>query len=424
MLPHKLGPNTPIYNRPRSAFGPVLKDEKIFEEMYNTLFLNRWRAEELERDLSSDERIWSSVDPGIKLMLTNILAFFLHADDIVGDMAVMFSKMIDNPVISGLLIEQAANEFVHQRSYFLMAQKIFKKNDPETFERIHKSKEIFKKSTAYVKKLEWAKQWIHPRENEEGKLEWPHPCEQLIAFGMTEGVLFASSFAGIFFAKSLQGARKCDVHGIYLGNKLVMQDENCHFTNTANMFKKLVPEDRISVERIHEIIRSAVETEDEFVDETIPGKPENENESTEDSIPMEILGLSRENMKKYVRWVANRYTMLLGIDPVYTFVKRHPLNFMNQLWFHERNNPFERKGPQYAHHIESSLSNSTGSNTSVDSLFGGYHTDKEWADDDDESASTSSDNDTEEEDRKEFVSNKEILDLCLTFPHLGLSKDF
>lgn len=395
----KLGPNSEIYNRPRTAFGPVLPDEKPFLEAYNTLHLNDWRAEEVDRDLKEDELAWPGVPKQIKLLLTNILAFFLHADDIVGDMAKMFDEMIDNPIISAFLTQQAANEIVHQQTYFLMVQRIFEKNDHATMKSILNREDIFQGSTAYKKKLDWAERWVRPN----GPV---HPCEQLIAFGMTEGVLFASSFASIFFTRSLQGKRKCNLHGLFIGNELVMQDENQHFSNTAAMFRALDPEDRIPVSRIHEIIRSAVDTEDAFIDEIIHD---------------DILGLDRAGMKQYVRWVADFYTQLLGVEKVYN-VKRISLDYMLRLWTHERHNPFERKSAAYAKHmgrLSASSSDLRSSTSSVSPLGRSYESDEE-------SAALGSPSSSEEYDEygEERSGCKDVLELCDTFDHLGLSTDF
>jgi len=341
---HRLGPNTEIFNRTRTTYGPVQEDEKPFDTAYKTLHGNDWPADDLLKDLETDRRVWPNVPQNIKHMITHVLAFFLHADAVVGDMAKMFSVMVENPVIQAFFHQQIANETVHQEAYFLMAKWIFAGNDPETFDlMINKKDKLLSGSLAYRKKLEWAERWIHP-DPVTGK--WPHPCEQLIAFGVTEGILFASSFGVIFFVKSLQEAnRKCDLHGVFLGNQLVMQDENLHFQNTAALFRCLKEEDRIPLDRIYEIIRSAIDAEDQFIDETIPH---------------DLIGLPRKTMKQYVRYVADKYTDMLRIPRIYN-VDGNPLSYMERITVNSRNNPFERKGHQYGRHLKGRLSASTGS---------------------------------------------------------------
>lgn len=383
-----LGVHTDIFQRDRSTFGPVQIDETEFHEAYKTLRSNDWQAEELERDLQDDELMWPNIPEDIKNLLTNVLAFFLHADDIVGDMALMFTRMLRNPIVNAFLVQQAANEIVHQQAYFIMVQRIYERNDPKTYEKVLNGETLIGGSNAYLKKLEWAKRWI--------EAESVHPCERLIAFGMTEGVLFASSFASIFFVRSRQGkTRKCNLHGLFFGNELVMQDENLHFRNTAAMFRALDPKDRISTECIHEIIRSAVETEDVFVDDTIP---------------KDFHGLKKEEMKTYVRWIADRYTQLLGIDSVYG-VETNPLDYMTRLWMHERNNPFERKGSQYAKHT-GSLSASNGE---VHRMHDSRSARSESAFD----SPTSS-----EELAGSDVQCEGVLELQKAYAHLNLSTDF
>ena len=311
-------PHTEILNRDRTTFGPVRRDELKFLESWKQLCHNAWPASDIEKDLPEDRLNFPNIDVGTQRLLKHVLAFFANADAIVADMAMIFYNYVSNPVINAFWGEQIGNEKVHQEAYTLMVEGMFAGDDKE-IASILSGRDI-NGCSAYLLKLEWSRKW----------LEAPgvHPCAKLIAFGASEGIQFSASFAAIFWVKNRRG---CHLPGMFIGNELVMQDENMHFMYTVAIFRILDPRDRISTKEIHAIVSEAVETEDAYVDEAIP-KP--------------MLGMNASLMKTYVRWVADLFLEQLGVPTLYD-VKKSPFSFMDLIWQHGRVNPFERRSKDY-----------------------------------------------------------------------------
>lgn len=328
-----LGPNTPLFNLHPTATVGITDEERPFVEDYKKLRGNHWVEDDIDKELPVDETNWPKLKPAIQIMLTHILAFFLHADSIVGDMADVIMESINNSFLKLFLGYQIGNEGVHQLCYGKLMETFFGTDLPQLNKLMNK--ESLNGSDAYRKKLEWCEKWV------EG--EDVNPTERLVAFGVSEGIMFASAFAGIFWVRSLQGKERAHLPGFFLANEIIMQDEGMHFRYSARLYRALSRKDKIPVETIYRIVDEAVQTEKQFIEEAIPDT---------------LRGMCKEDMFRYVQWVADYFLKLLGVPPKYG-VNRCPFDFMNRLWLPGRNNPFERKGSEYGKHVSNGGSSIT-----------------------------------------------------------------
>ena len=88
-------------------------------------------------------------------------------------------------------------------------------------------------------------------------------AERLIAFAAIEGIFFSGSFCSIFWLK-----KRGLMPGLTFSNELISRDEGMHTDFACLLYKHL--NNKLSNERIIEIISNAVEIELEFVCDALP----------------------------------------------------------------------------------------------------------------------------------------------------------
>ena len=87
---------------------------------------------------------------------------------------------------------------------------------------------------------------------------------------------------------------------------------------------------KVSEERIKEIIMSALEIEKEFITE---------------SLPVRLIGMNSDLMKQYLEFVADRLLMDLGCSRVYNV--ENPFDFMANISLQGKTNFFEKRVGEY-----------------------------------------------------------------------------
>lgn len=108
--------------------------------------------------------------------------------------------------------------------------------------------------------------------------------ERLVAFAAVEGIFFSSSFASIYWLK-----KRGLMPGLSFSNELIARDEGAH-AEFACLLHGL-SDNKVSEEKIKQIIGEAVEIECEFVSE---------------SLPVSLIGMNVDLMQDYVKFVADR----------------------------------------------------------------------------------------------------------------------
>ena len=87
---------------------------------------------------------------------------------------------------------------------------------------------------------------------------------------------------------------------------------------------------KVSEERIKEIITSALEIEKEFITE---------------SLPVRLIGMNSDLMKQYLEFVADRLLVDLGCSKVYN--SENPFDFMTNISLQGKTNFFEKRVGEY-----------------------------------------------------------------------------
>ncbi len=284
-----------------------------------------WTAQEI--DYSADLDDWETLTYNEKHFIEHILAFFAGSDGIVLENLVSnFCREIQIPEVRCFYGFQAMIENIHGETYSLLIDTFVKdeKRKAELFNAIDTI-------PCVARKAEWALKWVNNI----------NPfSERLVAFAAVEGIFFSGSFCAIFWLKD----RGKMVKALGKSNELISRDEGLH-TDFAVLLYSYIQQ-KLSQERIEEIIREAVEIEENFICE---------------SLPCRLIGMNSELMREYIQFVADRLITQLGYNKI--FNSKNPFQFMEALSLDGKTNFFEQRVTEYQ------LANNTNRNFNLDEDF-------------------------------------------------------
>jgi ribonucleoside-diphosphate reductase subunit M2 len=259
-----------------------IKHDDIWQ-MYKKQVDCFWRAEEI--DLTKDSDHWITLNHDEKYFVSMILAFFAASDGIVlENLASRFMTDVQVSEARAFYGFQIAMENIHSECYSLLIETYIK--DAAEKHRLFNAIENF---PCIKKKSDWAQKWIRD--------DHSSFATRLVAFACIEGIFFSGAFCSIFWLKK---------RGLKLLKKL-------------------------DTERIHEIIKDAVEIETEFICHALPCK---------------LIGMNSELMTQYIQFVADRLCLQLGYKKIYNVA--NCFSWMELISLEGKTNMFERKIGDYA----------------------------------------------------------------------------
>lgn len=266
---------------------------------------------EHEVDLNQDLNDWKALKPQEREFIENILAFFASSDFIVNENNDHFLSEIKHYEFNLLYNFQKSMEDIHSLSYVKMLDTYVTENNRKT---------LLLNAVATIpviqKKAEWARKWIHSNKSF---------AERLIAISVIEGIFFSGAFASIFWLKE-RGLMK----GLTTFNEFISRDENMH-VETSIIIHSLL-QNKISVESMHNIIKEAVEIEIEFI--TV-------------SLPCALIGINKDNMIQYIKYVAERLVRQYNYPSIYEKTVQ-PFSFMERISLQNKSSFFETKVTDYS----------------------------------------------------------------------------
>lgn len=285
-----------------------LKYNDIWQQ-YKTSEHSFWTAEEI--DLAEDLTDWNEkLNADEKHYIKNVLAFFAASDGIVNEnLAENFLKEVQYPEAKCFYGFQIMMENIHSETYSLLIDTYIK--DEEEREHLFNAIETV---PSVKKKADWALKWIDSESF----------AERLIAFAAVEGIFFSGSFCSIFWLK-----KRGLMPGLTFSNELISRDEGLHCQFATLLHNKYI-QNKVSEERIKQIIREAVEIEKEFVSE---------------SLPVSLIGMNAELMKQYIEYVADFWLVELECSRVYK--SENPFDFMDMISLQGKTNFFEKRVAEY-----------------------------------------------------------------------------
>ena len=278
-------------------------------DMYKKAEHSFWTAEEI--DLAQDLTDWNErLNDDERHYIKMVLAFFAASDGIVNEnLAENFLKEVQYPEAKSFYGFQIAMENVHSETYSLLID-TYIKNSEEKDKLFH----AIDNFPSIMKKADWALKWINSDSF----------AERLIAFAAVEGIFFSGSFCSIFWLK-----KRGLMPGLTFSNELISRDEGLHCEFACLLHNRYI-QDKVSSERITQIIVEAVDIEKEFISE---------------SLPVSLIGMNSKLMSQYIEFVADFWLSELGCSKVYN--SENPFDFMEMLSLQSKTNFFEKKVAEY-----------------------------------------------------------------------------
>lgn len=277
-------------------------------EFYKKAEASFWTAEEI--DLSQDQNDWNNLNDGERHFITHVLAFFAASDGIVNEnLAENFVSEVQYTEAKFFYGFQIAMENIHSETYSLLIDTYVK--DPKEKKNLFNAIDTI---DCVKKKADWALRWI-----DNGNFQ-----ERLIAFVAVEGIFFSGSFCSIFWLK-----KRGLMPGLSFSNELISRDEGMHCDFACLLYNNHI-KNKLPEETIIEIIKDAVEIEQEFVSEAIPVK---------------LIGMNADLMCNYIEFVADRLLNELIGKKIYK--SENPFDFMEMISLQGKTNFFEKRVGDY-----------------------------------------------------------------------------
>jgi ribonucleoside-diphosphate reductase beta chain len=286
-----------------------------------------WTAEEI--DLAQDYTDWEKLNDGEQHFVKHVLAFFAASDGIVNEnLAENFVSEVQYTEAKFFYGYQIMMENIHSETYSLLIDTYIQ--DKEEKDKLFNAIETI---PAVKKKADWALKWI----------DSPHFQERLVAFAAVEGIFFSGSFCSIFWLK-----KRGLMPGLSFSNELISRDEGMHCDFAVLLHNNHLA-NKVSVERITEIISSALEIEKEFITE---------------SLPVRLIGMNSDLMIQYLEFVAD--TLLVSLECPKLYGSENPFDFMINIALQGKANFFEKRVSEYQ---KAGVLNSSGNEFTLDEDF-------------------------------------------------------
>ena len=300
-----------------------------FYDMYKNAIKNTWTVEEV--DFSTDlVDLQSRLLPAEKHLIHRLVAFFATGDSIVANNLVLnLYKHINAPEARMYLSRQLYEEALHVEFYLtLLDNYIPDMRERElAFAAIHNIPSI-------KKKADFCFRWIDSIQS----LEECRTVEDrrrflmnMIAFACCiEGLFFFAAFAYVYFLRS-----KGLLNGLASGTNWVFRDESMH------------------MQFAFEVVRTVRREEPELFDDAMKADvvrmleeaDDCELSFAEDILGQGVPGMSIQDMRQYLEFVADQRLGNLGLAPRYG--SKNPFGFLDLQDVQELSNFFERRVSAY-----------------------------------------------------------------------------
>jgi ribonucleotide reductase beta subunit family protein with ferritin-like domain len=266
-----------------------------------------WTAEEI--DLGADVTDWTRLTDPEKHFIKMVLAFFAASDGIVMEnINLNFGTEVQIAEARAFYAYQSFNESIHGETYSLMIDKLVE--DKAEKDSLFRAIETV---PAVKRKAEWALEWMQSSA--------PF-AQRLVAFACMEGIFFSGSFCSIFWLK-----KRGVLPGLCFSNELISRDEGLHLEFAVALYHHLADKSA----PVADIVRGAVAIEESFITEALPCK---------------LIGMDAEQMKQYIRYVADRLMKQLGHPAIYG--AENPFAWMETISLEGKTNFFEKRVGDYS----------------------------------------------------------------------------
>ena len=301
----------------------------IFYEMYKNGIKNTWTVDEV--DFSTDlVDLNTKMTDSEKHLIHRLVAFFATGDSIVSNNLVLnLYKHINSPEARLYLSRQLYEEALHVQFYLTLLDTYI----PHPDERA-KAFSAVDSIPSIKKKADFCFKWMDSIQDLE-KLETTEDRRKflmnVICFATCiEGMFFFAAFAYVYFLRS-----KGLLAGLAAGTNWVFRDESMHMAFAMKVIETVRKEDPAVFneqmeEMVMQMLEDAIDCEMTFA---------------EDLVSNGIAGLSLNEMRQYLEFIADQRLESLSIPARYN--TKNPFGFMELQDMQELANFFERRVSAY-----------------------------------------------------------------------------
>jgi ribonucleoside-diphosphate reductase beta chain len=313
-------PREPLLNpeKKRLAMFPIQCDETW--RRYRQALACFWVAGEV--DLSNDLVHWNTrLNDDERHFISHVLAFFASSDLIVNEnLAERFGREVSLLEVKCFYDFQKSMENIHSEMYSTLIDTYISQEKER-----RRMLDAVDTIPCVQAKARWAHKWIESQESF---------AARLIAFAVVEGIFFSGSFCAIFWLK-----KRGLMPGLCHSNELISRDEGLHQEFATYLYREKV-QNKLDVQTVYDIVKDAVEQEILFCTEALPVK---------------LISMNSEDMCEYIKYVADRLLMQLGVPKLYH--ASNPFDWMELISLEGKTNFFERRVGEYQ---KSGVTNSSG----------------------------------------------------------------
>lgn len=301
----------------------------VFYEMYRDAIKNTWTVEEV--DFSTDlVDLQHRLLPAERHLVNRLVAFFATGDSIVANNLVLnLYTHVNSPEARMYLSRQLYEEALHVQFYLTLLDTYI----PNLEER-EKAFAAIRTIPSIARKAQFCFRWmdsVQQLDRLETEVDRKKFLLNLICFACCiEGLFFFAAFAYVYFMRS-----KGLLNGLASGTNWVFRDESCHMAFALEVVRTVREEsptlfDEHMEAQVVRMVEEAVDCEMQFAEDILGG-----------GVP----GLSLQDMRRYLEFVADQRLANLGLPPRYG--SRNPFGFMDLQDVQELSNFFERRVSAY-----------------------------------------------------------------------------
>ena len=276
-----------------------------------------WLPEDVP--LHNDVKDWQDMDKTDKNLLTQIFRLFTQSDvDVASGYIDKYMRVFKKPEARMMMCSFANMESIHQHAYSLLLDTV---GMPETEYKAFSEYEAMADKHDYISKSPLK---VSNKESIAKNLA--------IYSGFTEGLQLFSSFAIL-----LNFPRFGKMKGVGQIVTYSIRDESLHVEAMTRLFRDFIKEN-VDIwtddfkKEIYQVCREMVKLEDKFLDLVFKMG--------------DMQGLTKAEMKEYIRYIADRRLLQLGLKPNYE-VKDNPLLWLDDVLGVEHQNFFEGRATTY-----------------------------------------------------------------------------
>tara|TARA_Y100000356_G_scaffold80592_1_gene66855 strand:- start:262 stop:1146 length:885 start_codon:yes stop_codon:yes gene_type:complete len=276
-----------------------------------------WLPEDVP--LHNDVKDWQDMTSHEKNLLTQIFRLFTQSDvDVASGYIDKYMRVFKKPEARMMMSSFANMESIHQHAYSLLLDTVgMPENEYKAFAEYEAMADKHKYLSGSTLK-------INNKESIARNLA--------IYSGFTEGLQLFSSFVILLnfprFGK-MKGMGQIVTYSI--------RDESLHVEAMTQLFREFIKEN-VDIwtddfkKEIYSVCREMVKLEDKFLDLVFEMG--------------DIQGLTKAEMKEYIRYIADRRLLQLGLKPNYG-IKDNPLDWLDDVLGVEHQNFFEGRATTY-----------------------------------------------------------------------------